>query len=56
MDTAIWDIDRLKMKDQLKFKTFKVFGEVSFKDSNGKIYTRAAIAVDDNLLIIKVHR
>jgi hypothetical protein len=42
------------MKDQLKFKTFKVFGEVSFKDSNGKTYTRAAIAVDNNLLIIKV--
>ncbi|XP_052078553.1 uncharacterized protein LOC127716403 [Mytilus californianus] len=56
LDSNFWEKDDLKVKDKIKFTTFKVVGEASFTDDIGKTFTRAAIAVDNLLLILMIHR
>ncbi|CAC5358340.1 unnamed protein product [Mytilus coruscus] len=56
LDSNFWEKDNLKVTDKIKFTTFKVVGEANFTDDTGRTYTRAAIAVDNLLLILKIHR
>ncbi|XP_076071492.1 uncharacterized protein LOC143042883 isoform X1 [Mytilus galloprovincialis] len=56
LDNNFWEKDDLKILDKIKFTTFKVVGEGSFTNDIGRTYTRAAIAVDNLLLVLKIHR